>query len=206
MRRIILHQRFFDLGRIPKRMIVRLVAVCLAFGVSGCNRDPAETRLVVVTAPMWIPAALIACVAGGCNAANEVEQKVSPEVRAAADNGDRQAQYELGHAFDANSQYALAAVWYRKAAEQGYGEAQARLGILCECGNGVEKDYVQADMWYLIASKSANTTSETAARAIQGSNDLEKRMTPEQIAVARWRVQEWKPTPSGASTQAQPAN
>jgi hypothetical protein len=44
--------------------------------------------------------------------------------------------------------YAQAAVWYRKAAEQGYGEAQHNLGVLYAKGQGVAQDYAQAAFWY----------------------------------------------------------
>jgi len=71
---------------------------------------------------------------------------------------------------------------------------------------GVEKDYVQVDIWYLIAAASPTSDTETIKRTTQYSDDLEKRMTPEQIAEARKRAQEWKPTPSGASAEALPSN
>ncbi|MBI1726202.1 MAG: sel1 repeat family protein [Candidatus Rokubacteria bacterium] len=38
---------------------------------------------------------------------------------------------------------AAAATWYRKAAEQGDGNARSNLGVLYQAGRGVPQDYVQ---------------------------------------------------------------
>jgi TPR repeat protein len=38
--------------------------------------------------------------------------------------------------------------WYKKAANQGYAEAQFNLGIAYTIGKGVLKDYKQAVYWY----------------------------------------------------------
>jgi TPR repeat protein len=41
-----------------------------------------------------------------------------------------------------------AAKWYRKAAEQGFINAQSALGYLYKNGRGVRQDYVAASTWY----------------------------------------------------------
>ena len=55
-------------------------------------------------------------------------------VKTLADQGDVNAQYELGRMFENGQSVAkndqLAVAWYRKAAEQGHAEAQASLGVL----------------------------------------------------------------------------
>jgi TPR repeat protein len=38
--------------------------------------------------------------------------------------------------------------WYRKAADQGYAEAQTYLGTMYQDGQGVPKDDVEAVKWY----------------------------------------------------------
>jgi TPR repeat protein len=54
---------------------------------------------------------------------------------------------------------ALAAIWYRKAADQGDAGAQNDLGLLYDLGHGVPQDYVEAYFWYSLASaKSADYT------------------------------------------------
>jgi eukaryotic-like serine/threonine-protein kinase len=45
-----------------------------------------------------------------------------------------------------------AAVWYRKAADQGFAKAQKNLGDMYLFGRGVDKDYAQAVIWYTKAA------------------------------------------------------
>jgi TPR repeat protein len=44
--------------------------------------------------------------------------------------------------------YAKAAAWYEKAAEQGYAGAQCNLSSLYENGRGVLQDYTKAAEWF----------------------------------------------------------
>jgi len=208
--------------RMTRRVMAFVVITSLGGGCSP-NNSPAsqdfdKAELLIVTAPIWIPAALVVCATGGCKTEKGQPVTVSGTVGhhditpdsailAAAEKGDPQAQYQLGQAYEVNFDFAIAATWYRKSAEQGYGKAQYRLAGLYEGGDGVEKDYVQADMWYLVAATSGGLSASEVKWANEHSEDLERRMTtPEQIAEARRRAQEWKPTPSGANAQAQPAN
>ena len=54
------------------------------------------------------------------------------ELEKAAEQGDAQAQYELGRCYNAGDKVpkdnAIAAQWYAKAAEQGHTDAQFNLG------------------------------------------------------------------------------
>jgi len=77
--------------------------------------------------------------------------------------------------------------WYRLSAKQGNDLAQRRLGLMYERGDGVERDYVQAYMWYSLGA--AGGANRGAAR----KDSLTKQMTPEQIAEAQKLAQEWKP-------------
>ena len=54
--------------------------------------------------------------------------------------------YDIGHGVPQD--YAQAAFWFRKAAEQGDAEAQYDLGDLYDEGQGVPQDYAQAAAWY----------------------------------------------------------
>ena len=63
-----------------------------------------------------------------------------------------QEMYDIGVSFydgkDGKTQdYVEAVRWFTKAAEQGYGEAQLKLGLCYKSGTGVEKDYVEAVNW-----------------------------------------------------------
>ena len=60
-----------------------------------------------------------------------------------------------------------------------WGKAQNNLGLICEDGKGVPKDYIEAYMWYII---SAANGSETV---IKLSTNVAKQMTPSQIEKAQ---------------------
>jgi hypothetical protein len=78
--------------------------------------------------------------------------------------------------------------WYRKAAAQGYSDAQFNLGIMYQNGLGIPQDYVQAHMWFNLA---AMTGDQGAA---ENRNIVAGLMTPAQIAEAQKLAREWKPT------------
>jgi len=75
-----------------------------------------------------------------------------PETRAAAQQGDAAAQYNLGRMYangwNVARDDAQAAAWLRKAAEQGFALAQNGLGLMYAQGRGVGKDDAQAVFWY----------------------------------------------------------
>ena len=72
--------------------------------------------------------------------------------------------------------YAEAAKWLRKAAEQGLVNAQVNLGVCYHNGDGVPQNYVEAYKWFNLASAQGNTEAK------QFLSDLEQQMTAEQIA------------------------
>ena len=101
------------------------------------------------------------------------------------------AQNNLGLMFELGQgvtrDYAEAARWYRKAAEQGEALAQDNLGRMYEQGRGVTQDYVLAHMWHNLAAAQGD---DDAAKARDG---LAQQMTPDQIAEAQRLAREWKP-------------
>ncbi len=77
--------------------------------------------------------------------------------RAAAEQGDAQAQYNLGEMY-ANGQgvpqdHAEAVQWYRAAGEQGLAEAQYKMGVAYETGQGIAQNDAEAIAWYRIAAE-----------------------------------------------------
>jgi hypothetical protein len=56
--------------------------------------------------------------------------------------------------------FAQAATWFRKAAEQGLPVAQTNLGVLYEEGRGVPHDYVLAATWYRKAAEQGNAEAQ----------------------------------------------
>lgn len=74
-----------------------------------------------------------------------------------AAQGDKEAQTYVGEIYekslgDALPDYAMAAQWYQKAADQGYARAMINLGFLYEKGFGVKKDIAVAMDFYRKAS------------------------------------------------------
>jgi TPR repeat protein len=90
--------------------------------------------------------------------------------------------YEDGEFVSRN--YALAAKWYRKAAEHvpdlgGAGTGRNSLGLLYLNGLGVPKNYVLAYMWFALAEVETNL------------KEAESHMTPAQVAQAQRMAQDW---------------
>jgi TPR repeat protein len=50
--------------------------------------------------------------------------------------------------------------WYRKAAEQGFAEAQCNLGVMYRLGRGVPQDDAEAMRWYRKAAKQGNAQAQ----------------------------------------------
>ena len=76
--------------------------------------------------------------------------------RPLAEQGDAEAQYNLGLMYDLGidrPDYAEAVKWYRLAAEQGLAEAQASLGVMYYQGKGVPRDYAEVVKWYRLAAE-----------------------------------------------------
>jgi TPR repeat protein len=88
--------------------------------------------------------------------------------------------YRFGKGVDRDRK--LATTWYRKAAEQGYPQAQMALGLKYAKGCGVPYDRVQAYVWLQLAAAQG---VDTAASIRDG---LATDMTPGQIAEACARV------------------
>jgi TPR repeat protein len=80
------------------------------------------------------------------------EGKRALTIREAAEQGDAEAQWELGrryeHGTGVDQDQTEAVKWYRKAAEQGHVLAQFFLGICYHYGLGVEQDKTEAVKWY----------------------------------------------------------
>ena len=66
--------------------------------------------------------------------------------------------YQNGHGV--TQDYAEAARWYRKAAEQGYAIAQFNLGSMYNNGQGVKKDYAEAFHWYRKAADQGDADAQ----------------------------------------------
>jgi len=87
------------------------------------------------------------------------------EYEAKAEQGDAEAQFNLGYCYDdgrgvtKNSKEAVK--WYRKAAEQNYAPAQSNLGYCYDNGRGVEKDAEEATKWYRKAAEQGHPEAQS---------------------------------------------
>jgi len=91
-------------------------------------------------------------------------QRALDTLRPLAAKGDPDAEFLLGMLYDAGNgvaqDQAIAASWYRKAAEQKHLLAQLFLGVLFYAGQGVEQDYRQAARWLQAPADSGNAQAQ----------------------------------------------
>lgn len=78
---------------------------------------------------------------------------MNADILESAKAGDAKSQYELGCELLSEGDPAEGSSWVRRAAGQGYGPAQAKLGELYDEGIGVAADPVQGAHWHLAAGE-----------------------------------------------------
>ena len=85
------------------------------------------------------------------------ERQLEQQLLEHAEQGDAQAQYEVGRRFwngdSVDQDHKQAADWFDRAARQGLAAAQCALGLCYERGDGVEQDMWQAAAWYQWAAQ-----------------------------------------------------
>jgi hypothetical protein len=95
----------------------------------------------------------------------------------AADQGDADAQYNLGVMYDKGrgvlKDYKQAVKWYQKAADQGLADAQYNLGVMYTNGEGVPKDLSKAKYWIKKAYENPGVSASILGLAEKGWNQLE---------------------------------
>ena len=96
--------------------------------------------------------------------AEQTEADQFNTIKAKAEKGDAEAQYDLGVYYGNGQGVAKdeieAVNWYRKAAEQNYTPAQSNLGWCYDNGEGVAKDYVEAVKWYRQAAEQGHAEAQ----------------------------------------------
>ena len=68
--------------------------------------------------------------------------------------------YQLGRAYDSKKDFRSALVQYRKAAAQGYADAQFALGFMYDKGRGVPQNYGEALKWYRKAAEQGDIVAQ----------------------------------------------
>ena len=115
------------------------------------------------------------------------------ELRAKAEQGDVQAQYNLGIMYETGrggpQDDAEAVRWYRLAGDQGNPSGQLNLGLMYATGRGVPQDYVQAYMWLSLSA--SRSSGEARDRAVNNRDITYERLTPDQRAEAQRLAREW---------------
>lgn len=119
------------------------------------------------------------------------------------------------------SDYKEALKWFRLAADQGFDDAQYKLGFMYDNGQGVPEDDVEAVKWYRLAADQGHASSQhnlgvmyaigrgvpedilmaymwfnlSAARGVENAKTskeiIEKKMTRQQIAEGQRLSREW---------------
>ena len=117
------------------------------------------------------------------------------EFRVVAEQGDAVAQTLLG-SMHMNGEgvardWAEAVKWFHLAAEQGQAVAQYSLGVMYTCSLCGFLDYVQAHKWYSLAA--LRFSGEDRDDAARGRDNVEAKMSPDQVAEAERLAREWKP-------------
>ncbi len=95
---------------------------------------------------------------------NMAKAKNLVEIQKLAEQGDAQAQWNLGAMYyygqDITQDYMQAFYWYEKAAEQGHASAQYNIGVMYDNGQGVGQDYAEALKWYKLAAAQGHAEAQ----------------------------------------------
>lgn len=79
----------------------------------------------------------------------------------AANGGNDYAATEIGKMEMDNNNYEEAVKWFRKAAENGYADAQNRLGVRYSKGEGVIQDEEEALIWFVKAAEQGHSKAQS---------------------------------------------
>lgn len=150
-------------GRTLSLGCLLLLLPLLALAGGNTLLIPATGSCSLNTAPEDLPDALAAC-------------------QQAAQNGDPQAEYELGEFFydgkRAPRDLAQALNWFEQASLQGHAQAQYRLGMMFFRGEGVPANNVQA---YIVLKMAAVNGSD---EAMDSADLVSARMQREELEIA----------------------
>lgn len=119
-----------------------------------------------------------------------------PPLRERAAAGDPEAQFSLGKNYEGGrsglkKDYAEAANWYRKSADQGNVYAQASLGILYHSGKGLPHDDVLSEMWLIVSSERA--PKDDRDTILEMKDSVATHLTPQQLKEAKTLASKWTP-------------
>ncbi|CAG0124864.1 Secretory immunoglobulin A-binding protein EsiB [Rhodocyclaceae bacterium] len=121
---------------------------------------------------------------GAGHEVNEEYRNMVEQYREGANEGNAEAQYNLGRMYDFGygvpQDYKVAADWYQKAAKQGYAKAHFNLGVMNDLGRGMNKDEEKAASHY----REAAELGDAKAQYILGMMHAKGRGVPQDDKVA----------------------
>ena len=174
-------------GGLPRKTVVALVSLCLAFalaGVAGVVWGLRQRRQSVLAAPV-APAAIPSATGG--TERKGVSGSVFLETKSKAEKGDVEAQFNLGICYYSGQgvakDYTEAVKWFRKAAEQGDTLAQWTLGNCCANGQGVAKDDIEAVKWYRRAAEQGDALAQLS---LGSCYELGLGVTEKMVEAVKW--------------------
>ena len=113
--------------------------------------------------------------------------------RVAAEQGNPAAQFVqfLSNGDGVEQNYKEAAVWFRRAAEQGDDAAEEALAAAYFFGRGVPQDYIEAHKWanLALANSADEIVRETHVTLLE---TIAEKLTREQVVEAQKLAREWK--------------
>jgi hypothetical protein len=128
-------------------------------------------------------------VSGQSSAAQRSQAKSLPDLRKLADQGDADAQWQMGVRYhngeDVPRDDVQAMQWFQRAAEQGHVTAQGALGAYYFAARGVPKDLSKAYFWSVIAMARGDEISKGRLEL------LASQMTRAQVYAARQQAEVW---------------
>jgi uncharacterized protein len=166
--------------------------------VPSSRIELSRRRTLFKSVMWWTSAVILTSVALGQNPDPAPPEKPLRErLLERATKGDAEAQFELGKNYEAGRiglplNLSLAQHWYREAANQGDPYAAATLGILFNFGKGIQRDYVQAYVWYERAA--SRLTGGNRDSVVEMRDNVASKLTAAQLQEARRLVKAWTPT------------
>jgi TPR repeat protein len=128
------------------------------------NRDEVRALWKIAACIVLIAASVVAWQIHKTKAQQRKLSDAAKAVLLRAQQGDPQAQYDLGHMYfhgdGASQNYTEALRWYRKSAEQNNAKAQSVLGYIYFYGQGATHDYAEALRCYRLAAAQGEVSAE----------------------------------------------
>lgn len=119
----------------------------------------------------------------------QVESDAEKKYKKAAEQGDAEAQYNLGRCYydgdGVTQNYKMAIQWFKKAAEQGHATAQNSLGICYYNGEGVKPDPQEAVKWYRKAAEQGYAEAQSNLALCYENS---RRVTGSYEEAAKWFI------------------